>query len=558
MFYYFIKKPMKLIKNLLPLLLLVLTVNGCSNAAVVKMFIRANQHGYLPNDYKSGVIIAEGDITGRTFRVIDAANKRTAFSNFIGPNLGKYGKFNFSYKIDYSIVKTPGTYYIEIDGEKSIPFNVNQNLYNSVVDSLMLFFRMQRCGPTNPFMHEVCHLYDVYKIVGDHSAATADVTGGWHDAGDYIKFLGNSAYTTYMLMFSYEFDKAKFSFDNNHNGAPDVLEEAKVGLDWLLRCNYSKYKLITQVQDLSDHSVGWRLPEKDSLKYVRAGYTGLGKNQIGIYTAVMALASKIWRETFYDDQFADKCLTAAENIYSLRNEAPDVDKSQTGMYQDSRFWGKLSLGAVELYNTTKADMFLEDAKLYADSAKSDYWWSWGDINSLADYRIAKIESKYQQYILNNLSHFNKYRWQSLYEDGMSPTWGTTNSLLGVALQAILYKDLTGSNSYDSLAVSQRDFVLGKNNWGVSFVFNIGKTFSKYIHHQIGALKGNYTPGAIAAGPAPVGLLNNYKIERKNFTYDKFNLDTVKYYDDKNDYLTNEPTIGTNATAVFVFGYYSKR
>jgi len=549
---------MKIIKFTIPFFFLFILVNGCSAAATVKMHIRANQLGFLPNDYKSGVIIAEGELAGRTFKIIDAINKKTAYSDNIGKNLGAYGNFKFSYKIDFTPVKTPGNYFIEIDGEKSIPFKINSSLYNGIVDSLMIFFKIQRCGPTNPYMHDVCHLYDVYKIVGDNSVQTADLTGGWHDAGDYIKFLGTTAYTTYMLLFSYEFDKSKFDFDNNKNGAPDILEEAKVGIDWLLRCNYSKYKLITQVQDLTDHSAGWRMPENDSLRYLRAGYTGLGKNQIGLYTAVMALASRIWRETFYDDQFADRCLTAAENIYSLRNEAPDVDKSQTGMYQDSRFWGKLSLGAVELYNTTKFNLFLNDAKMYADSAKSDYWWSWGDINSLAHYRLAKIESRYGQYVLNNLVKFNSYRWQSLYEDGMAPTWGTTNSLLGVALQVILYKDLTRTYIFDSLAVAQRDFVLGKNNWGVSFVFNIGKVFSKNIHHQISYLNGGYLPGAVSAGPAPVNLLKNYQIERKNISYNRFNLDTVKYFDDRMDYITNEPTIGTNATAVFVFGYYSKR
>ena len=549
---------MKLIRYFLPLLLFLSAVEGCTTAAPVKMFIRTNQFGFLPNDYKSGVIIAEGELGGRAFRVIDAASKKNIYQNYIGKNLGAYGKFNFTYKIDFTQVKTPGNYYIDVDGEKSIPFRINSNLYSSIVDSLMLFFKIQRCGPTNPYMHDICHLYDIYKIVGDNSVKSADLTGGWHDAGDYIKFLGTTAYTTYMLMFAYEFDKSKFEFDNNKNGVPDVLEEARVGIDWLLRCNYSKYKLITQVQDLSDHSVGWRMPENDSLKFLRAGYVGLGKNQIGMYTAVMAMASRIWRETFYDDQFADRCLTAAENIYSLRDEAPDIDKSQTGVYQDSRFWGKLALGAVELFNTTKQNIFLNDAKLFADSAKSDYWWSWGDINSLAHYNLSKYDPKYRQYILNNLVNFNNYRLQSLYEDGMAPTWGTTNSLLGVALQAILYKRLTGESIFDSLAVSQRDFVLGKNNWGVSFVFNIGKVFSKNIHHQVGYFKGGYLPGAVAAGPAPLSLLKSFKIERKNLIYDRFNLDSVKYYDDRMDYVTNEPTIGTNATAVFVFGYYSLR
>ncbi len=256
----------------------------------------------------------------------------------------------------------------------------------------MLFFQVQRCGPTHPLLHKPCHLSDVRKIYGRADSSMVDLTGGWHDAGDYIKFLSTASFTTYMLLFSYEFDPEKFGFDNNENGDPDILEEAKVGIDWMLRCNYAEDTLVTEVQDLKDHEVKWRMPENDPLKYNRLGYVGIGKNQIGMYSAVMALASRIWLNRFSDTLFSKKCLNAAIEFYSIKNSVPNIDSSYSGFYQDKNYLGKLALGAIELYNATNYYNYLNDAVSFADSAGSDYWWSWGDIKFFS--RLQSCSCKY--------------------------------------------------------------------------------------------------------------------------------------------------------------------
>jgi hypothetical protein len=315
---------------------------------------------------------------------------------------------------------------------------------------------------------------------------------------------------------------------------------------------------VTQVQDLRDHDVGFRMPENDTLQFDRPAFTGIGKDQIGIYAAALALASRVWSDKFKEYDFSKQCLNAAENLYSIRDNVPGIDTSGTGTYRDNAFWGKLALGAVELYLTTKKQGYLNDAKQYADSARSDYWWSWGDINSLADYRLAKIDPRFTVYILNNLNFFNANKDSSVFNEGLAFTWGTTNSLLGVALQEILYKDITGSNQFDTLAMDQRDYVLGRNPWGISFIYNIGSAFTKHFHSQVAFFNGGYLPGALSAGPAPESLLKNHKFDHPVSSLDYFNTDFVKYYDDISNYITNEPTISSNATALFVYGYYSDR
>lgn len=537
-------------------------VSGCTLnlKAESEIFVRFNQLGFTPNDIKTAVVLSTSNMEGRAISIIDAKSEKKVISILFGMNQGAYGNFPFTYLIDFSQIKNAGDYYFQYAKQKTFSFKIGENVFNGVVDSLLQFFRVQRCGYTNPFLHKVCHISDATSIIDGKQtiAKTIDVTGGWHDAGDYVKFLNTTAFSTYLLLFSYDFDPGKFGFDNDKNGIPDILEEAKVGLDWMLRCYYDKNKLVTQVQNLRDHDVGWRSPEDDPLGFDRPAFVGMGKNLIGIYSATMALASRIWRDKLKYPEFSNQCISAAENIYSIRNKVANVDSSGSGEYLDSKFEGKLALGAVELYMTTLKSSYLNDASTYADSAGSDYWWSWGNINSLADYRLAKFIPRFSGFIKKNLDEFNKNKNNNLFGKGTALSWGTNVTLLGITLQNILYKRLTNDNNFDSVAVFQRDFILGRNPWGVSFISNIGKNFTINFHHQIAKIKGRL-PGGFVAGPAAKEFVNKFKIDfEKADKYAKFQTDESYYRDDRMDYITNEPTISGNATAIFVFGNLSSR
>ena len=532
-------------------------IPGCtySSQAEPDLFIRVNQVGFLPNDIKTAVVLSNTNLESVKAEIKTVGNNKVVSSFYIGATNGKYGNFSFSYVIDFSNINITGNYYIEISKIKSYSFSIGKFVYNGIADTLLEFFRIQRCGYTDPYLHKVCHIADATSIIDGSKKISKpiDLTGGWHDAGDYVKFLNTTAYSTYMLLFSYDFDPSKFSSDKNKNNIPDILEEAKIGLDWLLRCNYKDVKLVTQIQDLRDHDVGWRMPENDTLTYDRPAFLGIGKNLIGIYSAALALGARIWRDRLNYKDFADKCLITAQTFYSLRNNVQDVDSSGSGMYIDNNFEGKLSLGAVELYITTKNANYLNDAKIYADSAGPDFWWSWGNINSVAHYRLAKYDFHFANYIKKNLDEFNRKKKYNLFGKGAELNWGTNNTILGISLQNILWKDLTKDNTFDSVSVFQRDYILGRNPWGISFIYNVGKVFTKNFHHQVGYLKGKL-PGGFAAGPATKKFLAQYNLPyTTKDRYARFQTDENYYRDDRMDYVTNEPTITANATAIFVYG-----
>ncbi len=522
------------------------------------IYIRVNQVGFLTRDLKTAVVLSDAKLDGSKFQIYGQKGGKAVFEGTLNKNLGPYASVRNSYQIDFSQLTRDGKYFILIKNVKSPVFTIGRKIYSPLLKSLMEFFKIQRCGYTNPEMHKVCHISDVTRIIdGEKSTEKKiDVTGGWHDAGDYVKFFNTTAYTTYILLFAYDYDPIKFGFDNDNSGAPDVLEEAKIGLDWLLRSYIGNAEFISQIQDLRDHDVGWRLPENDELGFDRPGFIGRGKNLIGLYSATMALASKIWKEKFKLDEFANKCLSTAEEVFALRNSVPDLDTSGTGMYLDKTYNGKLALGAIELYNVTRKSSYLKNALSYAEKAGSDYWWSWGDINALADYKLARISPKYLNYLESNLKVFNETKNKNLFNEAAEHNWGSNNTLLGVGLQAILWKKITHKNDYDSLITLQRDFVLGRNPWGISFIYKTGTNYSKNFHHQIAYFNNGKLPGGFAAGPVKKSIYEgtNIKFETTD-KYSKFQTDVSYYRDDRNDYISNEPTISANATAIFLFGYF---
>jgi endoglucanase len=514
--------------------------------------IRTNQLGFLPTEEKEARVLSHRDLRGTRYEVVNGTRK--VFEGMIGKSLGSYGKFTYAYRIRFTPVSSPGTFALRVLDQKSLPFAIGPQVYDGIVDSLLLFFRVQRCGDTGPALHQPCHPHDATNLVEGAQLLNrkADVTGGWHDAGDYVKFLNTAAYSAYTLLLAYEFYPEAFDRQGGSEADPAILQEAAVGVRWLMKLNLGGGKLITQVQDLRDHDQGWRLPENDVLSRDRPAFVGKGKNLIGLVSAVMAFAYRTWLSR--DRAFADSCLTIAEDLFSRRAEAPDVDASGSGMYRDVRFEGKLALGAVELYLATSNPRYLTEAKELATRAGADFWWSWGDINSYANYRLASVDIGFLKHIATNLSAAERISRENVFGEAATPRWGSANAMLGVALQAVLWKRLTGKSKFDTLALRQRDYVLGTNPWGVSFLANVGKNPARHLHSQIAYFHGGYLPGGLAAGPVTATALRQYAIpfEGKD-QYEDFQTDGAVYRDDRMDYVTNEPTITAAATAIFVFG-----
>ncbi len=543
----------------LRILLLLFFSIGCAGAKTGNsdvIYIRVNQVGFSREAIKSAVVFSNCDLEGENFFLIDKISGAAVFKDRIIKTKNTFKNFKYSYEVNFTDFNEDGKYFIKIGNSVSPLFSIDDNVYNKLTKDLLKFFSIQRCGYTNPFMHKVCHIADVtsIRIGADTLHKTYDVTGGWHDAGDYGKFLNTTAFSTYMLLAAYEFSPENFYSDQNKNNVSDILEEAKIGLDWLLRADYQNKAFITQVQDEKDKTVGWRMPSADPLGFHRPGFVGIGKNLIGIYVAALSIGARIWDKVLNYKSYSEKLKVTALRFYSLRDDVPDIDTSGTGYYRDTDYNGKLALAAVELFEITGDKKYLDDAKKYANAAGAESWWGWGNVAAFADYKIARYDTAFTDLLRKSLLHYKKHSSKRVFGEGVDLYWGSTMTLLGVSLTNILYEKLTGDKSFEELSRIHEDYVLGRNQWGVSFVCCHGSRYAAHLHHQIGFFNNGKLPGGLAGGPVMKSVYGDLKLNYKTQdAFLQFQTDDAYYRDDFTDYITNEPTISANATAIFVYG-----
>jgi hypothetical protein len=404
--------------------------------------------------------------------------------------------------------------------------------------------------------HGVCHLLDAHHIVGGPNAGLAvNVQGGWHDAGDYIKFLTTVAYSTHLLLWAHEL-RPNLAGDWNGNGAADLLDEAKIGARFLLKLRYQPGRFLYQVSDDADHAEGWRLPENDALTANRPAYYGPGKNHLGRYVAALARAARTY--AVIAPGFADSCRTAALDAYAALATAPNLVSN--GFYDDSTYRDKVALGAIELYLTTGVATYLNDAKTNADLAGPGYWSGWGTANGLADALLAPYHAPALANLLTDVTTFRDDA--NAHPFGMAGTevWGTNLVVTGMAAEGLLYERLTSVTTYNSMAWAQRDFILGTNPWGVCFVGSLGSLSPVDFHHQVASIQhAGALPGALTEGPATLTDIQDQGIVLDDpDEYAEFQASRGTYHDDRANYVTNEPTIAANASMIFMLALFASR
>jgi len=309
----------KLLMIFLICFLIMSNMNGDEKDSI---YVRCSQIGYLPQEAKIGIIFSQKDLQDKTVVLLDVKTNQSVWGPFsLEQNDGSYGNFPYHYRVDFSEFQKEGRYYLLISGTEisSYPFNISVRAYNQYHELLLEYMRQQRCG-YNPWLDEVCHQKDGRSMYGPMPDSTyVDVSGGWHDAGDQLRYLMTSGNAVCRLLFSYLENKGKFLDEYNYlgqkgsNGIPDILDEAKWGLDWLFKMHPAKDQLFHQVGDDRDHKKGG-LPPNDSSDYgwgensYRVAYyadgkpQGLGKykntstgiaNLTGRYAAAMGMAYRI-------------------------------------------------------------------------------------------------------------------------------------------------------------------------------------------------------------------------------------------------------------------------
>ena len=263
--------------------------------------------------------------------------------------------------------------------------------------------RQQRCG-YNPFLDAVCHPFDGRTAYGPMTNGTyLDASGGWHDAGDLLKYLLTSGNATAQMLLAYRLEPRGFRDAYNAlgqpgtNGLADVLDEARWGLEWMLKLHPAPDQLYHQVADDRDHK-GFHLPQEETADYgwgkgsYRVVYFADGKPQglrqyksestgvaniAGRYAAALALAYQIWKDDPRERAFAERCLKAGVEVYQLGREKEGVQQgnsySAPYRYAETTWADDMEWGAAELFRATGRRQYLADAERYAKLIQDESW-----------------------------------------------------------------------------------------------------------------------------------------------------------------------------------------
>lgn len=571
------------------------------------VYIRINQVGYLPQELKIAVVFSNQRLDGKRYQVVDVTtNKVTGTSRKIGPSAGEWGNFRYHYRLNFSNVQNPGKYRLKIlrTEARSQEFVIGDDVYNGYSEYLLQYFRQQRCG-YNPFLDEVCHQKDGRTMYGPMPDSTyLDVSGGWHDAGDYLRYLLTSGNTICRLLFAYLENKEQFADEVNAlgqpgtNGIPDILDEAKWGLNWMLKMHPKPDQLFHQVADDRDH-IGFKLPYDDTADYgwgpgsYRVVYyangkpQGLGKfqntstgiaNLAGRYAVAMAMAFRIWKNDLNDQEFAQQCLKAGQEVYKMGLKQLGCQEGTPCRapyrYYENTWADDMEWGAVELYKGTKDSMYLYEAKGFAKLINTSSWmgkdtarhYECYPFMNMGHYALFEVADEAFKdtligYYKEQIEAVQKRAKENPFLIGIPFIWCSNNLAAAFVTQCLLYEKMTGDIQYRELMAAHRDWLLGCNPWGVSQFVGIPETGGntpQYPHSAITLETGRQITGGLNDGPVYTSIYKKLKGIRlfNEDQYAPFQSDIVVYHDDIGDYSTNEPTLDGTAEAVYFFSYFT--
>jgi endoglucanase len=531
--------------------------------------IRVDQVGYATGGPKVAYVTSGSALTGAAFVVRDASGA-SALAGVVGATTGRWNAaYRYVYPLDFSTLTAPGTYSITVTGPSvatSPAFSVTSSsvLWGPALANSLRFYQNERDGPDylpSALRTAPAHLNDGSAMTyatpsmngnggfaGDLTSlgVTMDASGGWWDAGDYLKFVETTSYAEALL------EVGARSFPASMGaaaGSSDYLGEARFGIQWLLRMwNESTRTLYYQVgigggnaKTVSDHDL-WRLPQADDTyggtdpadRYIRhrpvfeAGPPGsaISPNLAGRLAADFGLCAQLFASS--DPTLAAGCLHDGEDIYALADTAPTgrlLTAAPFGFYPETQWRDDMELGATELavavgpgqLQTTYLTEAAGWAAAYLASRDQDTL-NLYDVGGLAHYELARALTSTGTTSLAVTAGQLVGQLRTQLDGAVAVgekapfafgyPWSSSDTVshgAGLSVMASEYDALTGTSTFARQAQGWMDNVLGANPWGASFIVGDGTTYPHCIQHQVANLVGS-TDGhpPILAGAAVEG------------------------------------------------------
>ncbi|AEE45837.1 glycoside hydrolase family 9 protein [Cellulomonas fimi] len=525
--------------------------------------------------------------------------------------------------VDFGDVTTPGTYTLRADGETSHPFVIGDDLYQQLRYDALDYFYPVRSGIAidgsilgDPrFTRPAGHVgrpgdaganqgddavpcitpTEAQNLYGDWTCDyTLDVTGGWYDAGDHGKYVVNGGIAVAQVMSAYERalhaptgDVAALGdgtldipLDEQTNGVPDPLDEARWELEWMLRMQVPAGQPLAGMVHHKVHDVDWTglplLPSDDPQgRRLHRPSTAATLN----LAAAAAQGARLWEP--YDAGFAAELLDAARTAYAaavatpdLYAPAPNADPSPGGgPYDDTDVSDEFYWAAGELFLTTGEPQF-RDAVLANELHTADIFSAggmyWGETAALGRMDLAVVESEIpgrtaiRQSVVDGAETYLARQAAQPFGTAYAGTadgvyeWGSNSAVLNNQVVLGTAFDLTGDQRFADAVLESMDYLLGRNGLNLSYVTGYGDVFSddqhsRWFAHSLTDALPNPPVGSVAGGPnSDVGTWD--PVIGGLYGPDHMCAPQLCYVDDIQSWSTNEITVNWNSALSWVASF----
>jgi endoglucanase len=550
---------------------LAIAVGGCSQAETLGAEIFLNQVGYLPSAAKQATVRL-ADAHQRDFLVRSLADHTVVFNGKLGPASADEASGDQTSVADFSSLRAPGRYQLEIAGLTSDAINVAPDAYAAALRRTMRGFYGQRCGCAvdlgDGYKHPPCHGDGALHASSGKSGALPNHRG-WHDAGDYGRYVANSGISTGTLLWAWELYPAalrglSLSIPESGGKLPDYLAEIQWNLEWML-----------QLQDMdggvwhkqtSERFCAFIMPQDDKFTSYVTGTGSTPYKSTGAtadLASVMAIAARCYGP--YDAAFAQRCLVAARQARNWAVANPDVRFSNpsgvsTGGYGDRQLGDEIAWASAELWRTTGEAQY-EKAFLgalpFPDTPTALSAPDWGDVMSMACWTYALADRKGDSAVRGRIQDATMVAASILIERSRQNGYGNTlelknynwgsNSVAGnQSLLLLIALHFHPDDAAREAALNNLHYLVGRNCHGVSWVTQLGVRPFQHPHHRPSAADGIAAPwpGLLSGGPNAHG---------GDSVADKLPKQPPMrmWVDDQRAYLMNEIAINWNAPLAFL-------
>lgn len=521
------------------------------------------QAGYRPAGVKKAVLNFKSD----EFVVADADGKVHM--------RGKTAHFGYDelsgddvYIADFSGFTDYGRFFVSAGGVESYCFDINENVYNETLEKAVKAFYFLRCGCgldeqfAGKFRHAPCHT-EPARIYGK-PYEIRDVSGGWHDAGDYGRYVTAGAVAAAHLLYAFEmfpeiFLGQKLGIPESGGVLPDVLAECRIELKWLMKMQDKDGGVYHKVTTMKH--APFIMPEDDCEPLYLFAVSSMATADLA---AVCALASRIYSP--YDKSFSSQLIAAAEKsaewLKINKNFVPfrNPEDCNTGVYgehddADNRFWAWAELycatGSEEYHGLMKSALEYTFPRTQLGYGSVGGLGALGYILSDSPGRDKHILSEFCGEFLRKAGELKQNSQKSGYGAAMTTReygWGSSFSLMKNAMLLLIADFIGGTNVYGALAEEQLHILLGKNALGFSYVSGVGKDCVKHPHLRSAEADGidECLPGFVSGGPNA-----NLDDQTARLLIPRATPPMKCYADRTECYSLNEITIYWNSSAAFV-------